>query len=976
MKGFTSLSEGMDPEEMDTLMSQVFGSFESIVRKYDGAVEKYIGDALVAVFGAPSLHEDDPARAINAALDFLTEIDRLNADRRNRSPIAFRIGINTGLITTGRRGEHDVVTGHAMAVASRLESQAKVNTVLVSQSTRDRCAGDFLFSDRVLVRARGKNEAVVAYEVRGRNPRPESDDAIFVGRKPLLDRMLRSFLRHDPKQTAGFFILGEAGIGKTRLMQELVGKLRRLPDFDDGILYARARRYGTRPFAVIVDLLSSYFQIDPSMSVDQVAGIVRDELAIEERTASGFASIVAGNAEEQDNQAFVVLYLVLKSIVKRTIDAPYSTLLCVDDLYFMDKSSRDFFQFYLRNADASPFFVFIDREGDDRFQQVFHDLDVIRLEPLDRDETLELVQSLATEALDAELINSISENARGNPLFIREYVRYASENRDAQALPSTIQNIFLSSIESYEASLRDLLKKLSVFAHSFSVQDARHIQRVTDGDPEMVEEAIGFFLREGIFIQDGELYMFRYDLFKKALYNSLLNYNKKILHRIIAELMQRKGKPHPIRLLHHLYRAGEYDRATDALMESPNATSQVEYLKYIDRLLEHVGEHDFDRYMRLLFVKSAILFNNGITEEADSLLKGMVETALQQRSPLYAGSAYHLLTAYNMKSYSFDKTRYCGAKTIAYYNQVESGGYNVQNVLDIMASSELLRNRPEEVAQILGTIEGLASRTDARFSPHLLAATRAEHHLLRGEYRPAINLLEEVVHEAPEESEPWYQMHLLLAFGYLHTCDWEAMKRVDGVILGGPSRHLSNISQTHARLGVAHHFLGDEKEADRRLQQAEFNASQIRNDFDMVDACRTLAACHLTRGDIAKAHDFAFRGLATGLRHTATYPVLTLIMTLVETSLAKGEPDAADFYLGEADHLVGSGVLLPNRDMILYHYHRSRTAEDESSAEHHRSAGASAFRHELEAIGDDRLAERFLGLRIFGRVHRELLVTT
>ena len=199
------------------------------------------------------------------------------------------------------------------------------------------------------------------------------------------------------------------------------------------------------------------------------------------------------------------------------------------------------------------------------------------------------------------------------------------------------------------------------------------------------------------------------------------------------------------------------------------------------------------------------------------------------------------------------------------------------------------------------------------------------------------------------------------------------MKRVDQIVLDGPSRHLSNISQVHARLAVGCHYLGDAKEADRRLQQSEFNASQIRNDFDLVDALRTLSSCYLMRGELDKAKEIATRGLSTSLRHTATYPVLTLLMVLVETAVAEGHHEAAEFYLHEADLLVESGMLVPNRDMVIYHYYRARSSENDERREFHRSAGASALRHELDAIDDDRLTEVFLTIRNFERIHRDLL---
>ncbi|MBU8912799.1 MAG: AAA family ATPase [Spirochaetales bacterium] len=991
MKDFTSLSERMDPEEMDSLMNQVFTTFEAIVRRHGGTVEKYIGDALVAVFGVPSIHEDDPARAVNAALDVLDEVSRINASITDSSAsLGFRIGINTGLITTGRRGEHDVVTGHAMSVASRLESEARVNSVLVSQTTRDHCDTDFVFSEPLTLKVKGKSDAIVAFEVTERNERPVDDDSVFVGRKEILDTILRRFLRYQPGNTDGFVLSGDGGIGKSRLAAQLVGKVRQLPDFQSPILYARAMRYRPQPFAVVVDLLSSYFGLDRMRDRSEIETAVLDQSSVEARTAAGFANLVAGENKSHDNEAFVLLYLVLKDVVKRYASEPYPPLLLVDNLHFMDRHSRDFFRFFLKNADIKPFFILTDRHPDPGIQEVFSALETAVLPPLSRDEATQLIEetcppgylSGCPDGLDSETKRSILDNSQGNPLFVREYVRFAAENRDTAALPTTMQNIFLTSIDPYDPPMRDLLKKLSVFAHNFSIADSTHVHVGTDGDPRIVEPALSFFTREGILVREDDLYMFKYDVFKKALYNSLLNYNKRILHRVVGELMVQKGNPHPLRLLLHLIRAEEYDKATKSLWQITGLTGNLEYLPYIDVLLDRAGNDDVDAYLNLLFAKSAILFNNGMSDEADLLLKNIVDLAVRQHSPMHAGSAYHLLTAYNVKAYCFEKARYCGTNALAYYGSAETPLYRVQNVMELMASAEMLRNRREEVDRILQTVEEHKASGTWPGSEVQLSISKAEHLLMGGEFQEARKLLKPQIAGLPRDGENWLSAHLMLGIANFHLCDWQELMRVDLAILEGPSRHYSNISQINAQIAIGHHFLGDKKSALQRLQQAEFTSSQAKNDFDVLDAYRTLSECYLIMGDHEKAGEFGNIGVGIGLRHSATFPVLTLLMILAEIAMSEDRLDKdghdapreneAEFLLFEAGLLIDRGVLLRNRDVALYHYFRSRLAEDSTEAEAAANAARAALRREIDCIGDDELVAAFMQVRSFGRISREL----
>lgn len=973
MKDFTSLSEQMDPEEMDSLMNQVFSTFEAVVHRHGGNVEKYIGDALVAVFGVPNLHEDDPARAVNSALDILDEITRINYSlTERRLKIGFRIGINTGLITTGRRGEHDVVTGHAMSVASRLQSEAAVNSVLIAASTHDHCAESFVFSEARQVGVKGKSETITCYEVLDRATRPVDRDTVFVGRKEIIDDLFRRYLRHDPGETEGFIIAGDAGIGKTRLVSEVLNRCRQLPDFHSPVLYARAMRYRSEPFSVVVDLLSGYFGLRRSAGPDTTRAAIIEKSGVEERTVDGFVDLVSGDSSSHDNEAFVLLYLVLKDVVKQFASEPYPSVLVVENLHFMDRQSRDFFRFFLKNADVKPFFLMTDRHPDPGISEVFSSFEIVNLPPLSREESLRLIDETCptgdSSRIGEETRNSIVVNSQGNPLFIREYVRFAAENRDTTTLPTTIQNIFLTSIDPLDPPMRDLLKKLSVFVHSFSLADAQHVHSVTDGDPRIVEPAIGFFLRESILVQENELFMFRHDVFKTALYDSLLNYNKRVLHKVIADRMIEKGNPHALRLLYHLVRAEEYEQATERLWGITGLTGNMDYLPYIDILLEKVGGQSVDTYLNLGFVKSAILFNNGKSDEADLLLKDMIEIALQENSALYAGSAYHLLTAYNMKSYCFEKARFCGTNGLAYYRTAGAETKRIQNLLEIMASSEMLRNRSDEVERIVSEIETSDEFGSFEESATQLAIFRAEYLLMCSEYREARELLESQVSRISPESENWLSAHLMLGLASFHLCDWRELLRVDLTLLDGPSRHYGNISQVNSQIAVAHHFLGDQNSAEQRLQQAEFNASQVKNDFDLLDAYRTLSESYMIMGHRDKAGAIALPALSIGMRHSATYPVLTLLMILTEIAFDAGRREETRFLLTEAGLLLDRGVLLRNRDVALYYHFRSRMEQDEELAGSWASEAQKSMRREMENLGDDEYVSALLRIRSYGQI--------
>jgi class 3 adenylate cyclase len=164
MKGFSGLLEHFDPEALDSLMAGVFSRFEAIVRAHGDEVEKYIGDAMVAIFGYPTLHEDDPVRAVEAALEIaavLEHPERVTARggdghvRTVHQPLSFRTRVHSALAAMGKWGGQDVVTGHGMAVAARLQAAAPEGGILVPEAVRDRYVKRFLYGVRQALELKG-----------------------------------------------------------------------------------------------------------------------------------------------------------------------------------------------------------------------------------------------------------------------------------------------------------------------------------------------------------------------------------------------------------------------------------------------------------------------------------------------------------------------------------------------------------------------------------------------------------------------------------------------------------------------------------------------------------------------------------------------------------------------------------------------------------------------------------------------------
>lgn len=977
MTGFTAMSERLDPEEMDAFMSRVFGGFEAVIREHGGTVEKYIGDAMVAVFGVPELHEDDPQRAVAAALRFLGRHDPCREARVACEEADFRVGIHAGLVATGTRGDFDVVTGHAMAVAQRLQAAAKPGGILVSDSVRRACELDYDFEGPLSVAAKGKKESVVAWEVKGPAVGAPRDEAPFVGRKETLDELLRHYLRFDPSSLSGRYVLGEAGIGKTRLVQALIGKARAFPDFKAPILAARAQKFVTRRYAVVWDLALAYLGLDRDAPADRAAAALRGIKGL----APGHATVLAGLAADdgsqaEEREALPALYALFAAALGSAASSLYSPLIFVDNAQHLDKASREFLLYYCRRAEHKPFLLLAGREEPQALKDAFPELKALKLGPLTDEEAAELARAHWPACPDGQL-KTIAGLSAGNPLFIREYASFARDRGELGSLPETIQTMFLTSLEHYEPAERDFVKMMSAFILNFSEDNARRVIKAAGGDPELAPAALERFVRDGILVKSGDYYSFRLDLLRKALYASVLNHNKRLIHGAIADLMLEMRRPHPLRLLRHLLNAERWDEAAELLLRDPERNYKYEFLDYVDPIYKRLIKRDPKKALQLLILKSALFFNMGKIGDAERELSRIMKAAVAAQDDAGMGFAYHLIAAHAAMSFSFQKARFTGQKALFYYRRAGMSARSLQNVTRTLAWAELHRGNFDEARSLVEHCALLPSPD--RFE---LTSARAEFKLFSGDYRGALAELEPFaagpggadarpIDEADGGSVARFFGLDLKLKALWQLCDYPALGKAARELLALGPLNESALAQAHAMSACSTALAGRREEAEAGFLQAEFYADQVRNDFERVDALRMLCLCRLVAGDARKAEIAAKEALIPALRHSCYYPAFGLLVALAGMELARGRAERARFYATEASYCFATGFLLPYKDVILYYYYASRVLDGEAG----RKAPSLALRlleDEKARIGDPELVASFLATRDFGEAERRL----
>jgi class 3 adenylate cyclase/tetratricopeptide (TPR) repeat protein len=620
MAGFTHLSERLGPEEAYTIMDQIYEILIHKVHDYEGTVNEFTGDGIMALFGAPIALEDAPQRAIRSAYAIHREIsqfsDKVTQKKQDIPRFRMRIGVHTGPVVVGALGNDLRVefkaVGDTVNLASRMEGLAEPGSTYVSKDTFRLTEGLFRYEALGEYAVKGKADAVKAYRVIAPSTSRTRFDVSaergltpFVGRERELELLLDGFERAKAGRGQAISIMAEAGVGKSRLLYEFRKAVSNEDvTFQEGKCLSYSRGVAYQP---VIDIVKANFDIvegDGDLEIRQKLNRGLKILGADEAstlpylmellsvTDSGIDTITLSPEARKDR--------IIESLNRMTLKASEirPLIMAVEDLHWIDRSSEDVFKYLLDSITGARVFLILTYRPE--FVQTwgtksYHSQ--VNLNRLSNRESLAMVAYLlGTKDIDRELEELILEKTEGVPFFIEEFIKslkdlkiiekknnayHLAKEVQEVTIPSTIQDVIMARVDTLPMAAKEVLQTGSVIEREFSYELIKTVLGLAEQELlsrlSVLKDAELLYER-GIYPETSLI--FKHALTQEVVYDSILTQKKKELHNKIGQSIE------------HLYQDNlneYYGVLAEHFINSENFENGAEYCKLAGRKAEKAG---------------------------------------------------------------------------------------------------------------------------------------------------------------------------------------------------------------------------------------------------------------------------------------------------------------------------------------------------------------------------------------------------
>lgn len=595
LSGFTAMSETLDPEQVVEVVNQYFDTMVEIASRYGGHIDKFMGDALMVLFGAPVAHEDDPLRACLAAIEMLEAMEKFSAERK--MDLAMSIGLNTGEVVALNVGSKErmeyTVIGDGVNLAARLEKVATARQCVIGENTYRQVKGKIKLQKLKPVMVKGKSKPQNVYLILGRMEEASQQAALrsgsikLVGRLAEIEGIGKSIEKVKASQGQVVAITGEPGVGKSRIAKELelMAKDRGLK-FAKGKCYSYSNNIAYLPFIRQLNVLFGLEEKDTLQRKQEkmqellhVLDLNEYEPFLGSLLGMSYKEMEELDPEKRKRKTFEGIEQVF---VRQSRKNPLT--LAFEDLQWADTLSLELLEHLVEAIPNEALLICADFRPELALPFIAKQYcNNISLTPLKKQETWQMVSALSSVADVSDVIlDKLIERTEGNPLFIEEVIRHLLSRRlvkregeslvptkrfGKMTLPNTVASVVLGRIDKLGEDLRRTMQYAAVIGKEFDRSILAKLLKESEEKIQNMLDNLEHF--EGLLysklVDTKRVYEFHSTTTHEAAYSTLLKQRRKELHGKVARTLEGEFKEnifmHLEDLAYHYYNSSDQDKA-------------------------------------------------------------------------------------------------------------------------------------------------------------------------------------------------------------------------------------------------------------------------------------------------------------------------------------------------------------------------------------------------------------------------------